>query len=309
MLAGLTFFEKAITYIRQYQKPGQKVHHAIQTNATLMTREFAEFFRDHEFDVGVSIDGPAEIHNHHRRFCGGQDSFEKVMTGVKLLREAGINPAITCTVTRKTVTHPIEVFRFLVKSGFQQLKYSPVFEPDHDRFGIDASQWYDYLKQVFDTWFELGDPEVKVRDLDEVIAWLTKDRITLCSVDRTCLNWVSVDPKGELYPCEYLRAAHGYGNIGSIELASIVATPTYQDFCHAFLAIPPDCQVCEFFPLCGNGCPATRLRDGKLDPTGVYVYCQERKDLYGHIKRTFEETLGTTISDCTDIKEKGGDEE
>lgn len=121
--------------------------------------------------------------------------------------------------------------------------------------------------------------------------WMQGETLSLCTSDQSCLHWVSVDPDGDLYPCEYLRHQHPYGNIREMDLADILATPAYRDFQRLFSEPPPECAACDFLRFCGNGCPATRIRNGRLVPDGVYVYCQQRRTLYTEIKRHFDAAL------------------
>lgn len=295
MCAGLDFFRQAVKFMRQFASDFASVRNIVQTNATLITEEFAQFFAENNFGVSVSLDGPAHIHGRHRVFGSGRNSHESVEHGIYTLRKAGISPSVICTVTKQTLPYAEEVFRYLVDLGFKRIKYSPVYDSGSDSFSISNEEWFEYLRQVFDAWFGMGDSEIEVRELDEVILWMQGETLNLCTSDKSCLSWVSVDPQGNLYPCEYLRANHSYGNISQISFSDIEFTPAYQDFQRLFLSPPPLCSECSFFKLCGNGCPATRILHGKLCNEGVYVYCQQRKMLYNEIKRRFESVLGEEI--------------
>lgn len=290
-LAGLAFFKKALDLMGQYRRPGQVITNAIQTNATRIDSGFAAFFKERSFLVGVSLDGPEKVHGAHRLNSAHRNSYSGVMKGVETLRKAGVAPSVICTVTRDTLDKAEEVFRFLLAQGFTNIKYSPVYDSTGDRFNIGHDEWFSYLRTVFDIWFENGDPQIEVRELDEVIVWLSNETLPLCSSERSCLRWVSVDPNGELYPCEYLKTNRPYGNILEMGFEDISNTPAYQRFREDFLTPPQQCQECQFYPLCGNGCPATRTVNGVVSPRGVYVYCQERRELYNYIKEHFDEAL------------------
>ena len=290
-LAGLSFFERAAKYTKKYV--GDKtIRNVIQTNATTITPRLAKFFKENLYEVGVSIDGPQTIHGIHRKTPVRTNSFERVMRGLDLLRNFGNNPLVIATVTRETLPYATEVFDFLVSLGFKTIKYSPVFDANDDIFSIGNEDWYLYLKRVFERWVELEDSAISVREIDEIIAWLENKSINFCSSTRTCSNWVSVDPRGEIYPCEYFRSEFSYGNIENLRLKDIPNTQQHNYFCRLFNAVPAKCKGCDFFNLCGNGCPATRVSlNGKTDPNGVYVYCEQRKELYRLIKNTFDDSL------------------
>lgn len=166
-----------------------------------------------------------------------------------------------------------------------------MFDSVKDAFSITSEEWFKYLKTVFYQWFEMGDPAIQVRDLDEVIVWLSEKSLSLCSADRTCLHWISINPKGEIYPCEYLKEHYSYGNITRMEINDVFYTPAFQKFMRTYKAVPSKCQKCKFFELCGNGCLATRVKAGKISLGGVYAFCEERKALFREIKRVFGATL------------------
>ncbi len=291
LLAGSEFFLKATKIMRMYQKRKTPIKNILQTNATLITPLLANILKENKFSVSVSLDGPEKIHGIHRVDNKGKNTFHKAMKGIDNLVKAKIVPSVVCTVTQATLAYAEEVFEFLVSKGFKQIKYSPVFDSFSDNFSITSDEWFFYLKKVFDKWLEIANPEIHIRELDEVIVWIQKEKISLCSADKTCLNWVSVDPKGDLYPCEYLRSTYSHGNILSLDLIDIVRKPTFLKFKKSFYIVPRKCRDCEFYLFCGNGCPATRVCDGKLSHSGVYVYCDERKKLYLYIKKVFEKEL------------------
>lgn len=130
-----------------------------------------------------------------------------------------------------------------------------------------------------------------LKTINEVIAWLLKRSINLCSCNRTCLHWVSIDPKGEIYPCEYLREQYYYGNITQMELRDVYYTSPYQGFKKIYETVPLKCQHCGSFKVCGNGCPATRVRDGKISLDGVYAFCEQRRKLFYEIEKVFKSVL------------------
>jgi len=290
-LVGYEFFEYAMELMDQYRRPGQKVYNLIQTNATIITPELAELFAKYNFGVSVSLDGSESVHGVNRKFINGKNSFSAVLEGVNNLRESGIEPSVICTVSKSNLPYAKETFDFLISKGFRKIKYSPVFDSMADKFSVSDGEWFEYLKAVFYRWFEIGDPAIQVRDLDEVIVWLSKSSLNLCSSNRTCLNWISVNPEGEIYPCEYLRKKYKYGNVLQMDFKEIPNSLAFLEFRKIFASIPEKCQKCEFLELCGNGCPTTRVKDGQISLEGIYAFCEERKRLFLEIKKAFDEAL------------------
>lgn len=290
-MVGHEFFLQAIELMEKYKKLGQNFYNLIQTNATLINPKMADFFKEYDFGVSISLDGPEHIHGKHRKDLGGKNSFEKVMAGVENLRSAGINPSVICTVSKENISFIEETFYFLIDNGFNKIKYNPVFDSVQDNFSINNEEWFDYLKKIFDLWFDLCDPNIQIRDLDEVIAWIGKKPLNLCSSNKTCLNWISIDPKGVIYPCEYLKTDHVYGNILDNELEEIFSTDAYKKFEKMFNYVPLKCRECEFLEFCGNGCPMIRVKNNKISFDGVYAFCEQRKKLFYEIKKSFDQFI------------------
>lgn len=291
-LSGLDFYQNSQDIIEKYRYPGQKIDQVLQTNGTLINKKFARFFKENDFKIGISIDGPRDIHNINRTKKSGRGSFEDVMRGLEILRQEGVNPSVIVTVTSDTLKFAGEVFDFLIENGFRSIKYSPVFDIYNYKFNISDKQWYKYLLLVFNQWMKYGDPEISIMQLDEVIAWLDlKDPYPMCSSACQCIQWVSIDPDGSMYPCAYFKAEMPYGNILEIPLTNVVKSDNYKYFQEIFTTPPKKCRRCEFYDLCGNGCPSTRVNGTKIDPMGVYVYCEERRRLFSKIKRSFEKEM------------------
>lgn len=290
MLAGLPFFERTSAWINS-QKSGKTLRSQIQTNATLVTAEFASYFKQNDFAVGVSLDGTREIHDRHRRDHAGKGTFDRVMAGIECLRNAGIDPAVTATVSKDNVGSVVETFDFLVGEGFRQIRFSPVFIADQSQFGISPADWGAALVRVFDRWFELEDPDIHVRDIEQVMSWTLEEPVALCSGNHGCLNWVSVAPNGDLYPCEYFRGDFSYGNILTQDLSGIEQTEEFARYREMLTTPPRECFECRFVRFCGNGCSGTRVTDGQSDPRGIDAFCQSKKILFDHIEKVFEEIL------------------
>lgn len=295
-LSGYDFFQLAMNLIKKFQQPKQKIRNLIQTNATEITPKLAELFKKYNFGVSVSLDGPEKVNGINRVMVNNKNSFNRVMRGIKILREHGIEPSVICTVSKETLPFAAETFQFLISQNFKRIKYSPVFDSTKDEFSVASNEWFEYLKTVFYEWFKIGDPTIQVRDLDEVIVWMSEKSLSLCSSDRTCLHWVSINPKGEIYPCEYLRGGYYYGNITQMEISDVFYTSGYRRFKKVYESVPQRCQQCEFFKFCGNGCPVTRVKDRKISLNGIYAFCEERQKLFREIKKVFNATLKGGVS-------------
>lgn len=283
LLAGKEFFRGYIELIKR-EYASKTIVNMIQTNATLLDEEYASILIDGGFIVSVSIDGPPDLHNENRLYADGRGSLDKVLQGVRFLRGRGFNPAVIVTVTGESIHYPEEVFEFLVENGFEDIKYSPVYNSADDIFSINPTEWGDYLIRVFDYWMKKRNSRIKVRDIDEILTIFTHKKLNTCSGGHSCLRWISVDPTGALYPCEYLRSDFSYGTIGNNGLINIRENKNYDNFKKNLSYVDDKCKICELQMICNNGCPATREKNGKLVYEGRYVFCESKKKLYQHIK-------------------------
>lgn len=287
-VAGVDFFRNAIE-IMSTLKWKAPVVNQIQTNATLITPEFAKLFKDNGFQVGTSLDGNEYMHNLYRKDKAGNPTFTKVLEGIKTLREAGLDPWVIVTVTKENALFPKEAFESLLEFGFTNIRFTPVFDVAGNTFGISPEQWGDYLNTIFDLWFDLENPDIHIRELEQIMAWYVDKETSLCNGMNRCANWVSIDENGDMYPCEYFKADFPYGNILEMSFTDIPKTAAFQNYYQLFTTPPTKCLDCEYRKYCGNGCPGTRVVDGNMDPTGVDYYCEAKKLVYNHVASVFDQ--------------------
>jgi uncharacterized protein len=131
---------------------------------------------------------------------------------------------------------------------------------------------------------DFDDTSISIREIELLLDWMNNQNQILCAGDSSCLQWISIDPNGDLYPCEYLRTDVAYGNILEMDLSEIRATTQYKHFIRMFLGnVPEECKQCEYYKLCGNGCPANRVKNNLVAFDGKYVYCKQKIQLYNEL--------------------------
>jgi uncharacterized protein len=276
-LAGLDFFREVVRL--QQSKAPKRWLNTIQTNATLIDREWAEFLRGNDFKVGVSVDGTSQTHDADRINLAGRGSYIKVMEGVHILRESGIQPSVICVVTKSNVHLGAQMLRGLVDSGFTSIAFNAFYntatDPAQDPFAVSDAAWTRFLKDIFEEWLVLDRPDVRVRELDDMLAW-TKGRTAKSCVFRgTCSSWMLVDFDGKVYPCERLGRSVCFGDVGSVtSFGELLMAPAHRAFTAQTLRIPDKCQTCPMQGFCHNGCVAHRIEDGNSSPH--YAYCGSR---------------------------------
>ena len=210
LLAGIDFFKDVANAVRQHSRPNAKVHLSIQTNATLMTRAMAEFLAGEGWLTGVSVDGPAELHDKHRRSAVGEGSHTSVMRGIDLLHKSGVELNVLCLVTSDSLDDPGAIYRYLRDDiGARWHQYS-------QRLGnITTEQWDGFLCGVLDAWTSDNDAgRVFVRNIEDTLAYVRTGIATQCIFGERCDGHVVVERNGDVYPCDFFVAKNTrLGNI------------------------------------------------------------------------------------------------
>ncbi|MDP3940998.1 MAG: radical SAM protein, partial [bacterium] len=264
-LAGLDFFKEVVRL--QQECVGKRWVNTIQTNATTINRKWAEFFKAHDFKVGVSVDGTSQTHDADRINLAGRGSYTKVMNGVRILREEGIYPSVICVVTKKNAEDGALMLRSLVGSGFTSIAFNAFYNTatnlNSDPFAVSDKAWTQFLIDIFEEWVMLDRADVQVRELDNMIAW-TQGRVAHSCVFRgSCSTWMLVDYDGKTYPCERLGRPVSFGDITSaLSFSEILRADAYREFTSQTLRLPETCKVCPMQTFCHNGCVAHRVDDG-----------------------------------------------
>ncbi|OGC51894.1 hypothetical protein A2982_02165 [candidate division WWE3 bacterium RIFCSPLOWO2_01_FULL_39_13] len=156
---------------------------------------------------------------------------------------------------------------------------------------LDAGSWFEFLKDLFYAWCEYNDPKIRIREINEIIAWRLNKPLNLCSSGKACTHWFSVSPFGDVSACEYYNYSKNFGNIMKNSFSDIFQGKVYKDFEADQLFINPKCKNCKFFALCGNGCSRLRRIGNSFNSRGVYIYCEQRKKLYNEVNDTFNSIL------------------
>lgn len=296
-LAGLDFFETAMGF----QKMHEHKHwiNTIQTNATLIDASWARFLKENHFRVGVSIDGTQQTHDADRINLAGRGSYDRVMNGVEVLRGSGINPSVICVVTKHNADKGPEMLRNLVESGFTSIAFNAFYNVatdfQRDPFAVSDGSWTAFLKSIFEEWLSIGRPEIKVRELDSMIAWTRGRTAKSCVFRGSCTSWMLVDHDGMIYPCERLGRSVCFGDIAKVNsFSEVLETDVYRRFSTQTLQVPSMCSKCPMQDFCHNGCVAHRINDGDTSPH--YAYCGSRLAFHEYLVDRIGE-IGTMSPD------------
>ncbi|QRN83898.1 anaerobic sulfatase maturase [Chloroflexota bacterium] len=297
-LAGLDFFQKAVDLQNQYARPGMVIENAIQTNGTLLTDEWCRFFKENHFLVGISIDGPPELHNVYRKDKAGKGSSDRVLAGLALLKEHGVDYNILCTVNAANVMHPMEVYRYLrdeLDTTF--IQFIPIVERDNktgyqvgnkltDR-SVTGSQYGDFLITIFDEWVKLDVGHVFVQTFDVALSKWVGARDGLCIFSETCGLALLLEHNGDLFSCDhFVEPKHKLGNIIKTDLVGLVRSHNQIRFgMNKRNKLPRYCLECEVLFACRGGCPKNRVLHTPEGEYGLNVLCEGYRAFFNHINQ------------------------
>ncbi len=258
LLAGLDFYREAVSLQRTWERQGRKIANFVQTNATLVTPEWASFFAEHDFHVGVSLDGPREFHDSTRRYSSGSGSYVDVMKGIELLRTAGVFNGIICGVSTANHKFPKEIFNFFVSENIKKLKFARVKSIGHcadvSSLAIQPAQYVDFMATIFDLWLELDDAEVEIRDIQSVVNLILGGKQRECIYMGQCDQFVTVYSDGSIYGCDSFPKSDilHFGNVSG-EPSRVRSNPRLRIFQESLDKRKENCRACEWHFICRGG--------------------------------------------------------
>lgn len=300
MVLGLDFYRKAMEFQQRYAG-GKTIRNTLQTNGTLITREWARFFREHGFLLGVSLDGPQDIHDKFRRDKGGAPTFDKVMRGIELLSAEGVPFNTMSTVNAACEGRGLEVYRFLKGIGSRYLQFMPVVEHvlrgprpwivDPDTPGAVLARWSvsdvgfgRFLCDIFDEWVRQDVGACFVNLFDTTLAGWCGVPPGTCAYADTCGDNAILEHNGDLYPCDhFVYPKYRLGNIREHSIAELMDSEKMVQFGLAKrTALPRRCRACEYVQLCHGECPKHRFNRTEAGETGLNALCAGYRMFYAH---------------------------
>jgi uncharacterized protein len=322
-LIGIDFFRRAIAYVGQYRKAGQNILYTVQTNGTLLDDDWCAFFSQHKVLVGLSIDGPQQMHDAYRVDKRGSGSFGDVMQGYELLRRHKVEVNILCTIHAANADHPLDVYRFF-RDELQasHIQFIPIVErttealiplanlgwgkrPGADRplymqhgaqvteRSVGAEQFGRFLIAIFDEWVRRDVGKVFVQTFDVALgSWLGQHN--LCIFSPTCGSAVALEHNGDLYSCDhYVEPEYLLGNILETRMDALVSSPKQRAFGqHKLDSLPKYCRECSVLFACYGECPRNRFISTPEGEPGLNYLCAGYKQFFSHINPAMNTMAG-----------------
>jgi uncharacterized protein len=318
-LMGLDFFQNSVELVEKHKKPDQRIQHTIQTNGTKIDDEWAAFFKDNNFLVGLSIDGPQPLHDAYRVNKGGSGTYEQVLRGWQILKKHKVDTNILCTVHAANGDHPLEVYHFFrdeLKVQFMQ--FIPIVEratsetlamanqgwskrpggerPLYQQIGelvtersVKPDQYGRFLIAIFDEWVKRDVGKVFVQSFDAALAnWIGQP--SLCIFSKTCGNSLALEHNGDLYSCDhFVEPAFLLGNIQDTHMIEMIASEQQRKFGQdKWDSLPKYCRDCEVLFACYGECPRNRFIHTPDGEPGLNYLCASYKQFFNHIDRPMQ---------------------
>lgn len=300
-LAGLDFYQRVLALQRHFAD-GKVIHNSIQTNGVLINEQWARFLAENGFLVGISVDGPAPLHDRYRKTAAGKSVFDRVINAISLLQKYRVDFNILTVVNSATAEAPLEIYLFLTRElGARFVQFIPVVEQrsasrpsgeliypqalgDHGLtpWSVSGEQYGRFINAVFDYWVRHDVGRVYVQLFDNALAAWTGERPSLCIMQPTCGHGLVVEQNGDLYSCDhYVYPEHRLGNIKRDWLEEVVYGKQQKRFGMQKASLPPDCQRCEYRFACRGGCPKHRIH--QVDNHWHNHLCAGYKAIFSHM--------------------------
>ena len=328
-LMGLDFFRRLLGLVERHRRPGQVIEHSIQTNGTLLDEEWAAFFAEHGFLVGLSMDGPPDLHDAQRVDKGGAPTHAKVLRAARLLAEAGAECNILCTVHAVNADHGRRVYRyFRDEVGADFMQFIPIIErstaellsvaeagwgsrnqrrPLYTQMGslvtsrsIAPEQWGRFLIDIFEEWVRRDVGRVFVQMFDVTLGNVVGAPPSLCVHSETCGGALAMEHNGDLYSCDhFVEPGYRLGNIMQTHMLDLVASPQQRAFGQDKRdSLPRLCRECDVRFACHGGCPKDRFREDPYGEPGLNYLCEGYMVFFRHVlgpMRVMESSLRAAV--------------
>ena len=303
LMRSIDFYKKALALQKKYSH-GKQIDNVIQTNGTLLTDEWCEFFAKNHWLVGISIDGPQEYHDHYRMTPAGKPSWEKVMQGISLLKKHRVEWNAMAVVNAYNAEHPLEFYHFFRDNGCQYLQFTPIVErltehedgrtlasiaDDREIPLADASvtpqQWGNFLCTIFDDWVRHDVGKTFVEIFDCTLANWMGVLPGICAYSKECGHAGVMEHNGDVYSCDhFVFPEYKLGNIRELSLIDMLYGEKQQAFSRLkHTSLPRQCKECDMEFACHGECPKNRFEKDKYGEPGLNYLCQGYYQYYTHV--------------------------
>ena len=303
LMRPLSFYRRAVELQRRYAG-GRVIDNCIQTNGTLLTDEWCRFFKEHNWLVGVSIDGPQEFHDEYRRSRFGHSSWRKVMQGIELLNRHGVEWNAMATVNDYNADYPLDFYHFFKEIGCRYIQFTPIVERIVNHadgrnlasladggggelapFSVSPEQWGEFTCTIFDEWVRNDVGEYFIQLFDATLANWVGEQPGVCSLAKTCGQAPAMEYNGDVYSCDhFVFPEYKLGNIRDKSFVEMMTGERQQKFgMEKQSALPGQCRECRYLFACNGECPRNRFAVTESGEPGLNYLCRGYQRFFAHV--------------------------
>ncbi len=311
-LLGVDFYRRVV----ELQKPfraKKEIRNSLQTNAMRLDDEWCAFFKENDFFIGVSLDGPKEIHDRYRKDHHSNGTFDRVMRSVRLLQQHGVEFNALACVGRETASRPLEVYRFFKEAGIRYIQFTPVVEREADEatnviklwlagpaqldrlerntrvtpWTVEPEDYGDFLIAIYEEWVRKDVGSMFVMNFEWMLSQWLGEPSPVCIFSRQCGRAVAMEHDGSVFACDhYVYPEYRLGNVMQDRLGEMVERSVTAGFgLHKEKALPRYCRECEVLQACWGGCPKHRFATTPQGEPGLHYLCHGYKKFFRHNRK------------------------
>ncbi|TCO06057.1 anaerobic sulfatase maturase [Natronoflexus pectinivorans] len=295
-LMGIEFYENVIELQKKYGR-GKVVGNGLQTNGLLVDEEWAAFLNNHNFLVGLSIDGPKHVHDNYRKFSNGAPSWERVYQSLSLLKEYNVSVNAMSCLTSYSSQFAEEIYNFFKAEQLKWMQFIPIVETSRNgtryaaEFSVTAEDYGHFLIELFDLWtrdFENGEPTTHIREFESLFFAYVGMQAPECYMQAECGTYPTIEHKGDVFACDFfVETKWKLGNIKNSRLIDLLNSQKQQQFGKLKSVLPQKCRRCSWYRYCLGGCPKDRIKD--IRDSGMPRFCKSNKMLLEHADGFYKE--------------------
>ncbi|MFT4073061.1 MAG: anaerobic sulfatase-maturation protein [Dysgonamonadaceae bacterium] len=287
LMRPISFFQKAMDLQRKYAH-GRRIDNCLQTNGTLLTDQWCQFFKDNNFLIGISVDGPQHCHDRYRKTKDNRPSFYHVMKGIALLKKYDIEFNIMGVVNDYNVDYPLEFYNFFKEIDCRYIQFAPIVERIEGAYApwnVPAAKWGDFLIAIFDEWVKKDVGSYFIQYFDSTLANWVGQQPGVCTLAKTCGHAGVMEFNGDVYSCDhFVYPEYKLGNIRSQTLTQMMYSPQQIKFGNdKYDKLPRQCKECQFLFACYGECPKNRIVKTKDGEDGLNYLCQGYYRFFKHV--------------------------
>lgn len=284
-LAGVGFYRQAVEFQRRYGR-NAAIFNALQTNGTRLDDEWGRFLHENRFLTGISIDGPAALHDRYRCYADGRGSHAEAVRGLGVLKRHRVEYNVLTLVSAANQEHPLDVYHYLREQGVRFQQYIDCVEFDRSGclqpFALTPGKWGEFLCRIFDEWYRYDTMNVSIRLFDSILSRLTTGVPTVCPMSGNCCNYLVTEYNGDVFPCDFhVQPEYRLGNIRRTGFGKLWNASSFRNWGQNKEPHSERCASCRYLPLCMGDCPKNR-------GGGCSVLCRDWQLFYSHTIERFE---------------------